>query len=90
MTTSNLNQNYEEALCELKLESLNERREAMALKLAKNSLENSNFSKFPFREVKHGMKVRRSDKYAVKISKTNKHKEFAMPYLQNLLSKNNL
>ena len=44
---------YDEALCELKLESLHERREAMALKFVKKSLENSNFSKlFPLREVK--------------------------------------
>ena len=81
-------QNYEKALCELKLESLNDRREAMALKFAKKSLENSNFSKlFPLREVKHGMKVRRSDKYAVKSSNTKRHKESAVPYLQNLLNK---
>ena len=81
-------QNYEKALCELKLESLNDRREAMALKFAKKSLENSNFSKlFPLREAKHGMKVRRSDKYAVKSSNTKRHKESAVPYLQNLLNK---
>ena len=84
-------QTYEEALCELKLESLNDRREAMALKFAKKSLENSNFSKlFPLREVKHGMKVRKGDKYAVKFSKTKRHKESAVPYLQNLLNKNHL
>ena len=83
-------QTYEEALCELKLESLNDRREAMALKFAKKSLENSNFSKlFPLREVKHGMKVRKGDKYAVKCSKTKRHKESAVPYLQNLLNKDN-
>ena len=67
--------NYEKALCELKLESLNDRREAMALKFAKKSLENSNFSKlFPLREVKHGMKVQKSDKYAVKSSNTTRPK----------------
>ena len=35
------------------------------------------------------MKVRKSDKYAVKISKTKRHKESAVPYLQNLLNKDN-
>ena len=63
----------------------------MALKFAKKSLENSNFSKlFPLREVKHGMKVRRGDKYAVKFSRTKRHKESAVPYLQNLLNKYHL
>ena len=62
----------------------------MALKFAKKSLENSNFSKlFPLREVKHGMKVRKGDKYAVKFSKTKRHKESTVPYLQNLLNKDN-
>ena len=80
--------NYEKALCELKLESLNDRREALALKFAKKSLENFNFSKlFPLREVKHEMKFRKSNKYAVKSSNTKRHKESAVPYLQNLLNK---
>ena len=80
--------NYEEALGELKLENLDERREAMAIKFVKKSLENSNFSKlFPLREVKHGMRVRKSEKYVVKTSKTNRHKDSAVPYLQKLLNK---
>ena len=33
------------------------------------------------------MKVRKSEKYAVKSSKTKRHKESAVPYLQNLLNK---
>ena len=83
--------NYEEALSELKLESLNERREAMALKFVKRSLGNSNFSKlFPLREIKHGMKARKSEKYFVIPSKTKRHKDSAVPYLQNLLNKDHL
>ena len=80
--------NYEEALSELKLESLNARRETMALKFVKNSLENKNFSKlFPVKEVKHGMKSRQSEKYVVKFSNTNRHKVSAVPYLQGLLNR---
>ena len=80
--------NYEEALSELKLESLNTRRETMALKFVKNSLENKNFSKlFPVKEVKHGMKSRQSEKYVVKFSNTNRHKDSAVPYLQGLLNR---
>ena len=60
------------ALGELKLESLYERREAMALKFVKKSLGNYNFSKlFPLREAKHGMKARMSEKYFVTPSRTN-------------------
>ena len=80
--------NYEEALSELKLESLNTRRETMALKFVKNSLQNRNFSKlFPLKEVKHGMKSRKSEKYMVSSSNTNRHKNSAVPYLQGLLNK---
>ena len=80
--------NYEDALSELKLESLNSRRETMALKFVKNSLENKNFSKlFPLKEVKHGMKSRKSEKYMVNSSNTNRHKDSAVPYLQGLLNK---
>lgn len=44
---------YDEALSILNLDSLNTRREAMALKFAKGSLKNENFSKlFPLREAK--------------------------------------
>ena len=81
-------QNYKKALGELKLESLDERREAMAMKFVKKSLDNSNFSKlFPLREIKHGMRVRKSEKYTVKSSKTKRHSDSAVPYLQKLLNK---
>ena len=79
---------YEEALSELKLESLNSRRETMALKFVKKSLENDNFSKlFPLKEKKHGMKSRKGEKYRVNSSNTNRHKGSAVPYLQGLLNK---
>ena len=79
------------ALGELKLESLYKRREAMALKFVKKSLGNYNFSKlFPLREAKHGMKARMSEKYFVTPSRTKRHKDSAVPYLQNLLNKDHL
>ena len=80
--------NYDEALSELKLESLEKRRETMALKFVKKSLENKNFSKlFPLREVKHGIRVRKSEKYVINQSRTKRHQESAVPYLQKLLNK---
>ena len=46
--------NYKQALSDLNMESLNKRRENMALKFAKKSLENYHFSKlFPLRETTH-------------------------------------
>ena len=82
---------YDQALTVLNLESLNMRREAMALKFAKRSLQNRNFSKlFPLREVKHGMMFRTSEKYVVNHSKTKRYKESAVPYLQGLLNRENI
>ena len=82
---------YDEALSILNLDSLNTRREAMALKFAKGSLKNENFSKlFPLREAKHGMLNRKSEKYLVNHSKTKRHKESAVPYLQGLLNRENI
>ena len=82
---------YDEALSVLNLESLNRRREVMALKFAKNSLKNDNFSKlFPLREIKHEMMFRRSEQFSVNHSKTNRYKDSAVPYLQGLLNRENL
>ena len=82
---------YTQALSDLKMESLNMRRENMALKFAKKSLENDNFSKlFPLRDINHGMRVRKSEKFHVNNSKTNRYKNSAKPYLQRLLNKENL
>ena len=75
-------------MSELKLESLEKRRETMALKFVKNSLENKNYSKlFPLREVKHDIKIRKSEKYVVNQSRTKRHRASAVPYLQQLLNK---
>ena len=60
-------EDYEQALGVLNLESLNQRRESMALKFVKNGLKDPQFSKlFPLREGKHGMISRNSEKYHIK------------------------
>ena len=83
--------NYTQALSNLKMESLNKRRENMVLRFAKKSLDNDNFSKlFPLRDINHGMRVRKSEKYHVNNSKTNRYKHSSIPYLQRLLNKENL
>ena len=81
-------ESYEQALGLLKIESLDQRRETMALKFAKNSLKNHNFSKlFPLKMANHQMKVRNSEKYVVNTSKTKRYQESAVPYLQGLLNR---
>ena len=81
-------QSYEQALGLLKVETLDQRRENMALKFAKNSLKNLNFSKlFPLKKVNHQMKVRNSEKYMINPYKTKRHQQSALPYLQGLLNK---
>ena len=83
-------ENYEQALDVLGLDSLNQRRESMALKFAKNSLNNPQFSKlFPLRRVKHEMVARNREKYKVSSSNTLRYKESAAPSLQRLLNKEN-
>ena len=81
-------EDYEQALGVLNLESLNQRRESMALKFVKNGLKDPQFSKlFPLRESKHGMIARNSEKYFVNKSNTLRHKESSVPFLQRLLNK---
>ena len=64
------------ALVVLDLELLNQRRERLALKFAKNGLKNPQFSKlFPLRESKYGMIARNSEKHYIKKSYTLRHKE---------------
>ena len=63
----------------------------MALKFVKNGLKNHNFSKlFPLRKAKHEMSFRNSERFHVKITKTGRHKDSAVPFLQRLLNKDTL
>ena len=79
---------YEKSLEVLNMESLNQRRESMALKFVKNSLKNHNFSKlFPLKKSNHGMSVRNGERYHVNIGKTERYKDSAVPFLQRLLNK---
>ena len=80
-------ESYEQALGLVKIDSLNQRREKMALKFAKNGLKDLNFSKlFPLRKVNHLMGIRNSEKYLINHSKTKRYQVSAVPYLQGLLN----
>ena len=81
-------QGYEEALKFIKLDSLKQRREKMALKFAQKSLKQESFSKlFPLNTSKHGMQKRGPKKYVVNQSNTERYRRSAVPYLQRLLNK---
>ena len=59
--------------------------------MLKVAITGRNFSKlFPLREVRHGMKFRKTEKYLVNPTKTKRLKDSAVPYLQGLLNKDNL
>ena len=80
-------QGYKEALKHMSLDSLKERREKMALRFIKKSLKQETFSKlFPLNNPNHLMRKRNPEKYAVNISKTERYRMSAVPYLQRLLN----
>ena len=79
---------YDEALKLMKLDSLKQRREKMALKFAQKSLKQERFSRFfPLYTSKHGMKKRSPKKYIVNHTNTERYRKSAVPYLQRLLNK---
>ena len=79
--------NYEDALKLTNLPSLDERRQAIALRFAKNCLKNENFSKlFPLKNPRHGMKVRDPLKYQIKKANTERFKGSSVIYMQKLLN----
>ena len=82
--------NYEDALKLTNLQSLDERREAMSLRFAKNCLNNQNFSKlFAHNSQKHVMKVRNPLRYRVNKANTERYECSTIPYMQRLLNDDN-
>ena len=84
-------QGYEEALKFMKIDSLKERRIKMALRFAKKSIRQDNFSSlFPLTQSDHLMNTRNPEKYVVKIAKTERMRRSAVPFLQRLLNEDNV
>ena len=80
-------QGYKQALEHMKLDSLKERRDKMALSFAKKSLKLDTFSKFfPLNKAKHLMTKRNPEKYVVNCAKTERYRRSAVPFLQRLLN----
>ena len=78
---------YEDALKVTNLQSLDERRQTIAMRFAKNCLKNGNYSKlFPLNNPKHGMKVRDPLKYQIKRANTERYKGSSIIYMQKLLN----
>ena len=81
-------QGYKDALSQMNLDSLKERREKMALKFIKKSLKQKTFSKlFPLSINNHLMRKRNPEKYIVNYCNTERYGRSAVPFLQRLLNK---
>ena len=82
---------YKNALKELRIDSLNDRRRKMCLIFAKKSLKNEKVKNmFTTNKSKHHMKTRKSKKFHEQISKTKRFYKSAIPYMTRLLNEENL
>ena len=80
--------NYKDGLKKLKLENLNTRREQLCLRFAKNCLRNDKVKgMFPKNQTEHKMKKRKTRKFKINFAKTKRYKKSAIPYMANLLNK---
>ena len=79
--------NYEDALLKVDLETQNNRREQLCLKVAKNCLKNDKTKDmFKLNNKNHDMKSRKKEKYEVNYANTGRYKDSAIPYMQRLLN----
>ena len=82
-------ENYEKSLVKLEMESLHDRREFLCLKFANKCLKNPKTKKmFPENVRIHNMETRNPEKYLVQHANTERLKNSAIIYMQNLLNKN--
>ena len=83
----------EDGLLRTNLESLKERREKLCKTFAIKCIKSENprinniFSK---KKTKHGMDLRKYEKFEVKFAKTNRLKNSSIPYMQRILNSENL
>ena len=81
--------NYNEALKDLGLDSLYERREQLCLSFAKKCLKSTNIqvkSILPLNNVQSTMETRKPEKYHVNMARTIRYQKSAVPYMQRLLN----
>ena len=79
--------NYDDALKELNLQTLDERRQSLCVKFAKKCLETKKFKNwFPLNRKMHQMKKSDSEKYLVTKSFTERHRRSALPSMRRILN----
>ena len=78
---------YRKALKDLRIDSLEKRREKLCLNFAKKCLKNQKMKElFPLNKSKHLMKTRKAIKYHVNKAKSDRYKNSPLVYMQNLLN----
>ena len=84
---SQSDQSYRDLLLELNLQTLEQRREILSLKFAKDGIKfNKLKDLFPENTNEHSMKTRHQEKYKVLHANTNRLKNSSILYMQNLLN----
>ena len=79
--------NYENAKIILNLDSLEERRQILCLKFAKNGIKNNNLNDlFPENDKTHKMKTRAVEKYKVQHANTERLKKSSIIVMQKMLN----
>ena len=85
-------ENYSQALEEIGLDSLFERREKLCLSFAKKCLKSPNIQVrniFPLNITQSTIDTRKPEKYHVNMARTNRYKKSSVPYMQRLLNNEN-
>ena len=81
-------QGYKDALKTLGIKSLEERREELCLKFAKNCLKVDKFKRFfPLYKKDHCLTMRKSEKFALEKYGSVRYRDSALPYMKRLLNK---
>ena len=81
--------NYEDALLNLNLDSLEVRRRNLCLKFAQTGIKHKTLDDlFPINEKLHSMKTRDENKYKVNFANTNRFKNSSIITMQNMLNAN--
>jgi hypothetical protein len=78
---------YKNALCILDIESLNDRRQNLCLNFAMKASKHPKMKKmFPLNDKSHNMGTRKTEKFKVQHALTDRLKDSALIYMQNLLN----
>ena len=81
---------YKNSLKELKIDSLEVRREKLCISFAKKCIKNEKVKDmFPLKKIKHQMKKRKDEKFQTFKARTKRYKNSALPYMRRLLNTEN-